>query len=216
MLLARMKDPVSGLTHGLGAALSVFGSILLLGKSLQAGNTPWHIVSFSVFGLGMLLLYSASSIYHLLNLGAGAMRVLRKLDHSMIFVLIAATYTPICLISLRGPWGWALFGAVWGLSIMGIVFKAVWFDAPRWAYTLSYVALGWACVVCIVPLVHALPLGALLWLAAGGVAYTLGAVGYALKWPGKENRWFGFHEVFHVYILAGTFCHFMMMYWYLA
>lgn len=216
MIKFRMKDPVSGLTHAFGAGLSVAALVLLLEKTLRLGASGWHIASFAVFGAGMVLLYSASATYHLLNLRAQTMRLLRKLDHIMIFVLIAATYTPICLIALRGPWGWALFGAVWGLAALGIVFKAIWFDAPRWLYTLCYVLLGWACLACVVPLVRAMPADALIWLAGGGVAYTLGAVGYALKWPGRNNRWFGFHEVFHIYILAGTLCHFVMMYRYLA
>ncbi len=212
--MRRIKDPVSGFLHVLGAGLSVAALVALVVGAARTA-TPWHIVGFAIFGAGLILLYSASSIYHLCNLGERAMLVLRKIDHCMIFVLIAATYTPICLIPLHGAWGWTLFGIVWGFAALGIVLKAVFFHAPRWLYTVCYVALGWACLICVVPLLRTVPAGGLLWLLAGGVAYSVGAVGYALKWPLRDAKWFGFHEVFHVLILVGSFCHFMVMWAYL-
>ncbi len=211
----RLKDPVSGLLHAFGAALSVAALVLLLLKASAGGGSIWRYVGFSVFGAGLILLYSASATYHLLNLSERAMLVFRKIDHCMIFVLIAATYTPICLIPLRGPWGWSLLGAVWGFAALGIVLKAVFFSAPRWLYTACYVALGWSCLVCIVPILRTIPWQGLLWLLAGGIAYSLGAVVYAVKWPGREAKWFGFHEIFHVFILLGSLCHFLMMLWYI-
>ena len=212
----KVKDPVSGYLHVMGALLSALGLLLLLGKATAAGGSPWHYVSFSVFGAGLILLYTASSVYHLLNLKPAAMLVFRKLDHIMIFVLIAATYTPICLLPLRGPWGWGLLGAVWGCAIAGIVMKALFFKAPRWLYTVCYVLLGWSCVICVVPMLRTIPPGGLLLLLGGGIAYSLGAVFYATKWPGRNARWFGFHEVFHVLILVGSLCHYLMVYLYLA
>ena len=212
----KVKDPVSGYMHVFGTALSAVGLVLLLMKSYAYGASVWHYVAFSIFGAGMILLYSASSTYHLLNLQPKTMLILRKIDHIMIFVLIAATYTPICLIPLRGPWGWSMFAVVWGFSALGMVFKAVWFDAPRWLYTLCYILLGWSSVICIYPLIKSVPVAGLLWLLAGGIAYSVGAVCYATKWPGKEAKYFGFHELFHVLIIVGTFCHFMMMYLYLT
>lgn len=212
----KLKDPVSGFLHVFGAALSVVGLILLLVKTASTGGTAWHYASFTVFGAGLILLYSASSIYHLLNLKEKTMLVFRKIDHIMIFVLIAATYTPICLLPLRGPWGWGLFAAVWASAVAGIVLKAVFFQTPRWLYTACYVLMGWACVICIVPIVQAIPLGGLLWLLGGGIAYSLGAVFYATKWPGRNAKWFGFHEVFHVLILIGSLCHYLLVYLYLV
>ncbi len=211
----KLKDPVSGFLHVLGVVLSVAAVVLLLMKTAATDGSIWRYIGFSVFGAGLILLYSASSIYHLLNLSDKAMLVFRKIDHIMIFVLIAATYTPICLLPLRGPWGWSLLGAIWGFAVLGIVLKAVFFHAPRWLYTACYVAMGWACVVCIVPILRTIPTGGLLWLLDGGIAYSLGAVIYAVKWPGRNAKWFGFHEVFHVLILVGSWCHFMMMYLYL-
>ncbi len=211
----KLKDPVSGFLHVLGVALSVAAIVSLLMKTIAIDSSVWRYIGFSVFGAGLILLYSASSIYHLLNLSDKAMLVFRKIDHIMIFVLIAATYTPICLLPLRGPWGWSLLGAIWGFAVLGIVLKAVFFHAPRWLYTACYVAMGWACVVCIVPILRTIPTGGLLWLLGGGIAYSLGAVIYALKWPGRDAKWFGFHEVFHVLILIGSWCHFMMMFFFI-
>lgn len=216
VIRAKVKDPVSGYTHAFGAALSILGLLMLLLRARAAGGSAWHYTSFAVFGAGLILLYSASSAYHLLNLRPAKMIVFRKIDHIMIFVLIAATYTPICLIPLRGPWGWWLFGAVWACAAAGIVMKALFFNLPRWLYTLNYLLLGWACVICIYPIVKTIPPGGLGLLLAGGVAYTSGAVIYATKWPGRNAKYFGFHEVFHILILLGSLCHFLMMYLYLT
>jgi hemolysin III len=214
-LRVKAKDPFSGYSHAFGAALSVLGLILLLSKSAATNASAWHYVGFTVFGAGLILLYSASSVYHLLNLKPKSMLVFRKIDHMMIFVLIAATYTPICLIPLNGPWGWGLFGAVWGSAAAGIVMKALFFKAQRWLYTVNYLLMGWACVICIAPMLRTIPAGGLMLLLAGGVAYSAGAVFYATKWPGRNAKVFGFHELFHVLILIGSLCHFLMMYLYL-
>lgn len=214
VLRARIKDPVSGFTHAFGVLLSIAGILLLLSRAFAFGDSALHYVGFSVFGAGLILLYSASSIYHLLNLKPKAMLVFRKIDHMMIFVLIAATYTPICLVPLNGPWGWWLVGAVWSCAAAGIVLKAVCFNAPRWLYTLAYVLMGWACVICIYPMAKTIPLGGLILLFTGGLAYSVGALIYAVKWPRRNARYFGFHEIFHVLILVGSLCHFLMMYIY--
>jgi hemolysin III len=215
MTKPKIKDPVSGFMHVFGAALSIAGSVLLLSRVFEAGGSAFHFVGFSVFGAGLVLLYSASSMYHLLNLKPRTMLVFRKIDHMMIFVLIAATYTPICLVPLNGPWGWWLFAAVWASAVTGIVMKAVFFNAPRWLNTLSYVLLGGACVTCIYPITRTIPPGGLLFLLAGCVFYSAGAVIYATRWPARNARYFGFHEIFHIFILLGSLCHFLMMYVYL-
>jgi len=175
---------------------------------------PWHIVTFSIFGGGMILLYTASTLYHWLPVSEKWVRFLRRVDHSMIFFYIAATYTPICLIPLRGPWGWSLFGVIWGLAIGGIFMKIFWLSAPRWFSTLVYLAMGWLALVGVYPLVQSLPWEALLWLAGGGIIYSIGAVVYAIKWPDPFPERFGFHEIFHLFVIGGSACHFALMYWY--
>jgi len=208
-----LRDPVSGLTHLIGAVLAVFATVFLILRAVDP-VMPWHIVTFSIFGGGMILLYTASTLYHWLPVSEGWIRFLRRVDHSMIFFYIAATYTPICLIPLRGPWGWSLFGVIWGLAVAGIGMKIFWLSAPRWLSTVIYVAMGWLVLVGIYPLVQALSAGALFWLSFGGVVYSLGAVIYAFKWPNPIPRHFGFHEIFHLFVIGGTVCHFVVMYCY--
>ncbi|MGE4423704.1 MAG: hemolysin III family protein [Pseudodesulfovibrio sp.] len=208
-----LRDPVSGLTHCIAAALAVLGTVLLIVRAASPA-LPWHIVTFSIFGGGMILLYTASTLYHWLPVGERGVRLLRRVDHSMIFLYIAATYTPICLIPLRGPWGWSLFGVIWGLAIGGIVMKVVWITAPRWLSTGIYLAMGWLVLVGIYPLVKAMSPASLIWLMAGGLVYSLGAVIYAFKWPDPLPRRFGFHEIFHLFVIGGSACHYVVMYWY--
>ena len=206
------NDIMSGLTHFVGALLAVAGLVLLLIR----GHAPsvWYTVSFSIFGVAMILVYTFSTLYHWLPVGERSMEVLRKLDHIMIFVFIAATYTPVCLVTLQGAWGWSIFGVVWGVTLAGIFLKIFWLDAPRILYTGIYLLMGWVIVVGIWPLVDALGLAGLGWLALGGLFYSLGAVIYAFKWPDPWPGVFGFHEVFHIFILLGSFSHFWMMYFY--
>ena len=209
-----IKEPVNGFTHLAGALFSVAGLTLLV--TLSAINaTPWHVVSFSIYGSSMILLYTASSLYHLLPLSEKVTRIFRTIDHAMIYVLIAGTYTPCCLVALRGGWGWSLFGVVWGLAVLGIAFKVFWLEAPRWISTSFYVGMGWVVIVVIYPLVQRMPLGGLLWLAGGGVFYTIGAVIYGLEKPDPWPKVFGHHEIFHLFVLAGSFCHFMLMFCYI-
>ncbi len=206
----KVKDPVSGFTHLLGALLSVVGLILLVIYAVRNG-TVWHIISFSIFGASLILLYTASSLYHLLPLSDKGSVILRKIDHMMIYVLIAGTYTPVCLVPLRGGWGWSLLCSIWGIAMVGIILKLLWFNAPRWLYTLFYVIMGWLVVIAAVPLVRSMPAGALGWLAAGGILYSLGALIYGTKWPRLKSKVFGFHEIFHLFVLYGSFCHFWLM-----
>jgi len=208
----RLRDPVSGLTHLVGAGLSIVALIILVYYAATKASA-WHVVSFAIFGTSLILLYTASTLYHLLPVSEKGTRVLRRIDHMMIFVLIAGTYTPICLIPLRGGWGWSLFVAIWVIAVTGIILKGVWFNAPRWLSTLFYTAMGWLVVVAFLPLVRSLPVGAMGWLVAGGIMYTIGALLYGLKWP-KGRKYFGFHEIFHLFVLAGSFCHFWVMYQY--
>ena len=201
-----LKEPFSGLSHGVAALLSVVGLVLLAVTAAQDG-TVWHVVSFSVFGVSLVLLYTSSSLYHLLHLSVAGEKRLRRLDHTMIYVLIAGTYTPLCLVPLRGPWGWSLLVAIWSLAAIGIALKWLWLDAPRWATVGPYLIMGWLCVVAIKPMMDSLPSGGLAWIGAGGLFYTVGAVGYALKRPDPWPGVFGFHEIWHLFVIGGSLSH---------
>lgn len=206
-MLRNWKDPVSALTHLVGALLAVAGLVILVAHAARGGSV-WQLVADSVFGASMIALYSASTVYHIIP-GTGKLNlVLRKLDHIMIYVLIAGTYTPFCLGPLRGPWGWSLFGAIWGLALGGLVLKLFWMNAPRWLSTVLYIVMGWLVVVAMYPLVQRSPAAAVEWLLAGGIAYTVGAVFYATKWPKLWPPTFGFHELWHLFVMAGTISHF--------
>lgn len=209
-MIKKLRDPISGLTHFFGLLISIAGLVILVYLAAKRA-TPWHIVSFSIFGASLILLYGASSLYHLLPLSEKGIRILRKIDHMMIFVLIAGTYTPVCLVPLRGPWGWSLFGSVWGIALIGMILKIVWLDAPRWFSTCVYVLMGWLVVIAFLPLARSMPPAGLEWLAAGGVLYTVGAVIYGTKRPRISLKWFGFHEIFHLFVLCGSFAHFWLM-----
>ena len=156
----------------------------------------------------MILLYSASSIYHLTYASQKVINVLRRIDHSMIYVLIAGSYTPICLISLRGKVGYSIFGVIWTLAILGILIKNFWFSAPRWLSTSFYIAMGWLVVLAFYPLSKVMPLSGVMWLVIGGVLYTVGGIIYALKIPKVKNKYFGFHEIFHIFVMLGSLSHY--------
>ncbi len=205
-----IKDPVSALTHMLGAVLSVVGLVLLVYQSVVYGK-PIHVAAFAVYGASMVLLYAASSLYHAVKASQRWTLVLRKIDHSMIYVLIAGTYTPLCLVALQGAWRWGLLVGIWSLALLGIAGKVFWFGLPRWVSTLLYGGMGWLVVIAIAPLLEAISLYGVVWLALGGVLYTVGAVIYGLKWPKLPWKTFGFHETFHIFVLAGSAAHFWMM-----
>lgn len=212
-MFRKLREPVSGLTHLFGVVASIVGLVILLVYSVIQ-NDPWRIAIFAVFGASLILLYTASSVYHLASISERAIKILRRIDHSMIYVLIAGSYTPICLIALRGAWGWSIFGTIWGLTIVGILVKNFWFNAPRWLSTAFYIGMGWLVIIAIYPLAKVLPSGGMAWLFAGGIAYTVGGVIYATKWPKITFRHFGFHEIFHIFVLVGSFCHYWLMFKY--
>lgn len=213
--MKKIKDPVSGFTHLAAAIASVVGLVFLVIQATKWGEGAWDVVSFSIFGTGLILLYLCSSIYHLCNVSKKTTVVLRKLDHIMIYILIAATYTPICLGPLRGPWGWSIFGVVWGLAMIGLFLTIFWINAPRWLTTGIYLAMGWTVVIAVYPLITIFQelgaLSSLWWLLAGGLFYTLGAILYGFKWPRWKNPYFGFHELFHLLIILGSLC----QYWFI-
>ena len=213
MMFKIFKDPLSGLTHFIAAMLSIAGLVFLL---IQDGEfTARHYVSYSIFGSGMILLYTFSTLYHWLPLEGKKREMVRRIDHIMIFVFIAASYTPVCLITLGGGWGWSIFGVIWGITIAGFFLKVFWLNAPRILYTSVYLLMGWIAVIAIWPLFQKMASSGLLWLTIGGLFYTAGAVIYAVKKPNPWPKIFGFHEIFHVFIMLGSFSHFWMVYHYL-
>lgn len=199
MKLSGLKDPASALTHLIGGLVTAIGLAILVYKGIHYG-TVWHVVSFTVYGVSLLLMYTFSTLYHALSLSPKATLALRKVDHMMIFNLIAGTYTPFCLLPLRGAWGWSLFGAIWGCAILGMLVKLFWMNAPRWLSTGFYLLMGWLVIVAIHPLFQSGALTSLIWLLVGGLLYTVGAVVYALKWPAAWPGKFGFHEIWHLFV----------------
>lgn len=206
----KIKDPVSALTHFVGAVLACVAVVALIIKALAIG-TMLHVAAFGIFGLSLIALYTASTVYHMVDKPEAMRKIYKRIDHMMIFVLIAGTYTPICLISLNGPIGFTLLTIIWAIAISGIVMKALWIDAPRWLTTGLYILMGWLVIVAIYPVFNALPREGFTWLVTGGVLYTIGGIIYGLKWPLKERKWFGFHELFHIFVLAGSACHYILI-----
>ncbi len=210
------KEITSALTHLGGAIFAIIGMVMLLYNAIRSHNTM-SIIAFIIFGLSMILLYSTSTIYHFIDASKQkAKLVMRKLDHIMIFVLISGTYTPICLLTLKSAVGYTLLGVVWTITLIGVFIKIFWINAPRWVSSGLYIGMGWISVLVFAPLVKSMALGGVIWLVLGGVMYTVGGVIYGLKRPNIDKPWFGFHELFHLFVLAGTFCHFIMMYFYIA
>ena len=212
-----IKDPGSAITHGIALILAVVGTLPLL---LKAAREPdhLHVVAMAVFMLSMILLYLASTVYHTFDVNGKVNRRLKKFDHMMISVLIAGSYTPICLIALHNRIGSILCGLVWGVAILGILLKGTWITCPKWLSSVLYIGMGWLCVLAFVPIFHALPRAGFDWLLAGGIIYTIGGVIYALKLPifNAKHKNFGSHEVFHVFVMLGSVCHFVVMYFFVA
>lgn len=212
-----IREPGSAITHFIGMMMAVFAATPLLIKSALSSDGK-SLLALSVFCLSMILLYGASATYHSLNISGKALRIFRKLDHMMIFVLIAGSYTPVCLIVLGGRQGYTLLAVVWGIAVVGIAVKAVWITCPKWFSSVIYIAMGWVCVAVFGTLLHTLPIQAFLWLLAGGIIYTAGGIIYALKLPifNQRHKYFGSHEIFHLFVMAGSICHFIFMYQYVA
>lgn len=213
----KAKDPGSAITHFIGALMAIFASTPLL---IKAANQPnrIHLISLGIFVLSMILLYAASTIYHTFGKTEKVHVRLKKFDHMAIYVLIAGTYTPICAIVLGGRTGYTLLALVWALALVGIAVTGIWVHCPKWFSSIVYIAMGWTCVLAFTQLINALPTAAFQWLLAGGIIYTIGGIIYALKLPIFNNRhkYFGSHEIFHLFVMGGTFCHFMLMYQYIA
>lgn len=212
-----IREPGSALTHFIAMLLAAFAATPLLTKAALYASRE-SVIALSIFCVSMILLYGASATYHSLNLSGRPLRIFRKIDHMMIFILIAGSYTPICLTVLGGKLGYTLLAVIWGLALFGMLLKACWITCPKWFSSVIYIAMGWACVAVFGPLLQVLPTAAFLWLLAGGIIYTIGGVIYALKLPlfNAKHEFFGSHEIFHLFVMAGSFCHFIFMYCYVA
>jgi len=209
----KFRQPVSGFTHAAGALLSIVALIVMVTADIRH-KTAWNIAADSIFGSSLIMLYTASALYHLLPLQEKGINLLRQLDHTMIFILIAGTYTPFCLVTLRGPWGWSMLAIIWGLAVAGIITKLIWKSAPRFFRVALYLLMGWLSLIMIYPLSQTALPGTLTWLLIGGLCYTVGAILYALKWPNPLPKIFGFHEIWHLLVLGGSFSHFWAVFRY--
>lgn len=204
---SRLEEVINSALHGVGLAAFVVGTAVLVTLASLWGNA-WHIVSFSIYGASLIILYATSTVYHGMR-HPGRKRVLRVMDHAAVYLLIAGTYTPFTLVPLNGAWGWSIFGVVWGFSLLGIVFKLFFTGRFNRISTLLYVLLGWVMVIAIVPLVRTLPMGGLVLLLLGGISYTVGAGLYLLKRIPFN------HAVWHVFVLAGSTLHFFSILFYI-
>ena len=208
----RVKDPWSLITHLAGLVFAVVASIVLVSLAASRASS-WHVVAFAIYGASLIQVYVASCLYHWLDLSRRGNRMLRRLDAMAIFVMIAGCYTPLCLVPLRGVWGWSLLVAIWGLALVGWCMALLWLHPPRWVWAAVYVGMGSLALVAIGPLVQVFSWGGLWWFFLGGASYALGALLWAYRWPNPTPA-FAYHEVFHLFVLGGSVSHYIMMHSY--
>ena len=208
-----IKEPGSAITHFIGMLMALFAAVPLL---IKAAHEPSriYIISLTIYAASLILLYAASTTYHTFDISAKVNTVLKKIDHMMISVLIAGSYTPVCLIVLKGKTGIILLSIVWAIAVAGILIKAFWVYCPKWVSSVLYIGMGWTCVLAFTQILNNMSPAAFGWLLAGGIIYTAGGVIYALKLPFFNNRHknFGSHEIFHLFVMGGSACHFVVMY----
>jgi len=209
-----MREPFNGLSHLFGAVLGVIALIAMVMKGVTLGASTLTITALILFGVSMILLYSSSAIYHMIIAKDHVIHMLRRLDHSMIYLLIAGTYAPFCLIALKGTTGYVLFTMISLMAFFGILFKMIWFNCPRWISTVLYIGMGWIIVFLAAPLAEILGTQGLFFLILGGIFYTIGGVIYGLKPNISFIQKLGFHEIFHIFILLGTLSHFICVFAY--
>ena len=205
-----IREPGSALTHFIAMLLALCAAVPLLVRAAVHSGVK-SLTAMTVFMISMVLLYAASTIYHSVNCSGRVLRIFRKMDHMMIFILIAGTYTPVCLLTLPKPSGLMLLAAVWGIALVGIFIKGFWITCPKWFSSVLYIAMGWSCLSVLGQLFSLLPLHAFLWLLAGGIIYALRLPLFDARHP-----MFGLHEIFHLFVMAGSLCHFVFMFCYLA
>ena len=213
MSVKQIKDPGSAITHFIGMMMAIFAAVPLLLKAAHEPS-PTYLASLSVYIVSLILLYAASTTYHTFNISKKVNTILKKIDHMMIYVLIAGSYTPVCLLVLRGKTGIILLSIVWSIAIVGILIKAFWVYCPKWVSSVLYIGMGWTCVLAITKILDALSPAAFGWLLAGGIIYAIGGIIYALKLPifNSRHKNFGSHEIFHLFVMGGSTCHFIFMY----
>lgn len=210
-----IREPINALTHLMGAVLSFIGTIFLVIQALSTDSSSFiSITSLVIFGISLILLYTTSGIYHLVQAKDSILLKLKKLDHCMIFILIAGSYTPFCLLTLDDTLKWLIVGIAWSLAIVGVSLKIFWINMPRWLSTAFYIGMGWIAVFVCRPLYISLSEGAFLWLLMGGIMYTIGGIIYGLKKPNISNT-FGFHELFHIFVMLGSACHYWSIFRYI-
>lgn len=207
-MLKRLRDPVSGLTHFGAAIASAFGLAVLLVVARDAGERQ---VPLLVYGCSLILMFSSSAAYHLVKSSPKVEEILRMLDHAAIYLLIAGTYTPICLHFFTGFWRWGLLAVIWSMAVIGIAVKAFIINAPRWLTAGVYLMMGWLSLMAIKEMLVAMPVGALVWLLVGGLCFTAGAVVYSTRRPDFLPGVFGFHEVWHIFVILGCLSHFILV-----
>ena len=211
-----IREPGSAITHLIGMVLAIIASTpLLLKAAFSYGRIA--VIAMAIFMTSMILLYAASTLYHSVNVSGKRLKFFRKIDHMMIFVLIAGSYTPVCLLVLEPSSGKNRLIAVWAIAAAGILIKMCWITCPKWFSSILYIAMGWACVSVFGQLLALLSAPAFGWLLAGGILYTIGGVIYALKLPvfNSIHKNFGSHEIFHLFVMGGSICHFICMYCYI-
>lgn len=211
-----IREPGSAITHYIGLMFSLVAAVPLLLKA-EVSSIPYAVTVMKIFMIAMVLLYTASTVYHSVNVKGKVLKIFQKIDHMMIFVLIAGTYTPICVLVLGGKTGMLMLALIWGLAAAGMLLKSFWITCPKWFSSVIYIAMGWACLLVFPSLLEKLSTAAFGWLLAGGVFYTVGGVIYALKLKAfeKMHKYFGGHEIFHLFVMAGSVCHFIVMYCYI-
>ncbi|MDE7246728.1 MAG: hemolysin III family protein [Lachnospiraceae bacterium] len=211
-----IREPGSAITHFIAMMMAIIAATPLMVKAATSDHTAF--IAMAVFISSMVALYGASTLYHSVTVKDSILKIFRKLDHMMIFVLIAGSYTPVCLIVLSSKTGYTLLAAIWGIAIAGMIVNICWITCPKWFSSLFYIAMGWACLAVFGTLWNTLSRDAFLWLLAGGIIYTIGGVIYALKLPifNAKHKNFGSHEIFHLLVMGGSVCHFVFMYLYVA
>ncbi len=209
-----LREPINGFTHLAGAILSFIGLLALVIKTAISNPSFLSLTAVIIFGISMILLYASSATYHLVVSTDKVISFLRRLDHAMIFLLIAGSYTPFCLIALEKTTGLPMFFIIAIIAVIGICFKLIWFNCPRWLSTLIYVGMGWMSIFLIEPLKTALSPEGLTLLVVGGVFYTIGALIYAIKPKFLQSKHLGYHEIFHIFIMLGTYTHFLCVFKY--
>lgn len=213
--ISRLREPASAITHFIAMVLAIAGLVPVILKALTNLNTV-GVLAVVIFMCSMILLYASSATYHGINIGGKVLEYFKKLDHMMIFVLIAGTYTPVCLLVLKGFVGTCLLVAIWTLAAIGIGIKALWINCPKWFSSVIYIGMGWTCLFCFGPILAALETSAFIWLLIGGIIYTLGGIVYSLKIPGfdEKHKNFNTHDIFHLFVMGGSLCHFIFIYFF--